>query len=140
MIKILRVDDTFLYGRKSLLWGNITNAKTIFLIDDGLRCDYFAQTMLTLSGSVKVKLIFLSLKEGQEQFAKHQGSRESCIVVIGSFSQLLAMHPYLEGISRVNVGSVRGNSAEELMALKRLREEHIDFEIRDFPDDKPIIL
>jgi len=31
------VDDSFLYGKKALLWINATRAKVIVLIDNGLR-------------------------------------------------------------------------------------------------------
>ena len=44
------------------------------------------------------------------------------------------------GVVRVNVGSVRESSSDELQALKKLREQDMEFEICDLPEDVPVRL
>ena len=104
MIRLLRVDDSFLYGKKALLWINATRAKVIVLIDNGLRFDYFAQSLLTMACPPQAELVFLDV------------------------------------LVRVNVGSVRESSSDELQALKKLREQDMEFEICDLPEDVPVRL
>ena len=140
MIKLLRVDDSFLYGRKALLWVNAMRAKVIVLIDDGLRFDYFARNLLTMACPVSVSLVFLSVEEAKSALAKYRDSREAVLMAVGSFSQLLELSPCLEGFGRVNVGSVRCNSPLELLALKHLRGQKMEFEIRDLPEDAAVRL
>ena len=40
----------------------------------------------------------------------------------------------------MNVGSVRESSSDELQALKKLREQDMEFEICDLPEDVPVRL
>ena len=63
MIRLLRVDDSFLYGKKALLWINATRAKVIVLIDNGLRFDYFAQSLLNMACPSQAELVFLDVEE-----------------------------------------------------------------------------
>ena len=128
MIRLLRVDDSFLYGKKAFLWINATRAKVIVLIDNGLRFDYFAE------------LVFLDVEEARAAAGQYRNSREPVLMVAGSFSQLLGLSPSLEGVVRVNVGSVRESSSDELQALKKLREQDMEFEICDLPEDVPVRL
>lgn len=140
MIKLLRVDDSFLYGKKGLLWLNATRTKVIVLIDDGLRFNYFAQSLMTMACPTGAELLFLNVEEGKEAVSKYLYSREPVIILVGSFSQLLRLSPCLEGLKRVNVGSVRGHSSRELLALKQLREMEMEFEICDYPESIPVRL
>ena len=132
MIRLLRVDDSFLYGKKALLWINATRAKVIVLIDNGLRFDYFAQSLLTMACPPQAELVFLDVEEARAAAGQYRNS--------GSFSQLLGLSPSLEGLVRVNVGSVRESSSDELQALKKLREQDMEFEICDLPEDVPVRL
>ena len=140
MIRLLRVDDSFLYGRKALLWINATRAKVIVLIDNGLRFDYFAQSLLTMACPPQAELVFLDVEEARATAGQYRNSREPVLMVAGSFSQLLGLSPSLEGLVRVNVGSVRESSSDELQALKKLREQDMEFEICDLPEDVPVRL
>ena len=137
MIRLLRVDDSFLYGKKALLWINATRAKVIVLIDNGLRFDYFAQSLLTMACPPQAELVFLDVEEARAAAGQY---REPVLMVAGSFSQLLGLSPSLEGVVRVNVGSVRESSSDELQALKKLREQDMEFEICDLPEDVPVRL
>ena len=138
MIRLLRVDDSFLYGKKALLWINATRAKVIVLIDNGLRFDYFAQSLLTMACPPQAELVFLDVEEARAAAGQYRNSREPVLMVAGSFSQLLGLSPSLEGLVRVNVGSV--SSSDELQALKKLREQDMEFEICDLPEDVPVRL
>ena len=138
MIRLLRVDDSFLYGKKALLWINATRAKVIVLIDNGLRFDYFAQSLLTMACPPQAELVFLDVEEARAAAGQYRNSR--VLMVAGSFSQLLGLSPSLEGLVRVNVGSVRESSSDELQALKKLREQDMEFEICDLPEDVPVRL
>ena len=140
MIRLLRVDDSFLYGKKALLWINATRAKVIVLIDNGLRFDYFAQSLLTMACPPQAALVFLDVEEARAAAGQYRNSREPVLMVAGSFSQLLGLSPSLEGLVRVNVGSVRESSSDELQALKKLREQDMEFEICDLPEDVPVRL
>ena len=68
MIRLLRVDDSFLYGKKALLWINATRAKVIVLIDNGLRFDYFAQSLLNMACPPQAELVFLDVEEARALF------------------------------------------------------------------------
>mgnify|MGYP002586390593 FL=1 len=137
MIRLLRVDDSFLYGKKALLWINATRAKVIVLIDNGLRFDYFAQSLLTMACPPQAELVFLDVEEARAAAGQYRNSREPVLMVAGSFSQLLGLSPSLEGLVRVNVGE---SSSDELQALKKLREQDMEFEICDLPEDVPVRL
>lgn len=140
MIKLLRVDDSFLYGNKGLQWVNATRARVIVLIDDGLKCDHFAQSLLAMACPVSAEIIFLDVEEGRKAIERYSRSREPVLITVGSFSQLLELSDHLSGLTQVNVGSVRGNSTCELHALKRLQEKELEFEICDYPDDTAVRL
>ena len=73
MIRLLRVDDSFLYGKKALLWINATRAKVIVLIDNGLRFDYFAQSLLTMACPPQAELVFLDVEEAKDIYKELYG-------------------------------------------------------------------
>ena len=103
MIRLLRVDDSFLYGKKALLWINATRAKVIVLIDNGLRFDYFAQSLLTMACPPQAELVFLDVEEARAAAGQYRNSREPVLMVAGSFSQLLGLSPSLEGLSLIHI-------------------------------------
>ena len=88
----------------------------------------------------QAELVFLDVEEARAAARQYRNSREPVLMVAGSFSQLLGLSPSLEGVVRVNVGSVRESSSDELQALKKLREQDMEFEICDLPEDVPVRL
>ena len=108
MIRLLRVDDSFLYGKKALLWINATRAKVIVLIDNGLRFDYFAQSLLTMACPPQAELVFLDVEEARAAPGNTGTPGNRSVMVAGSFSQLLGLSPSLEGVVRVKRGKREG--------------------------------
>ena len=88
----------------------------------------------------QAELVFLDVEEARAAAGQYRISREPVLMVAGSFSQLLGLSSSLEGMVRVNVGSVRESSSDELQALKKLREQDMEFEICDLPGDVPVRL
>ena len=97
MIRLLRVDDSFLYGKKALLWINATRAKVIVLIDNGLRFDYFAQSLLTMACPPQAELVFLDVEEARAAAGQYRNSREPVLMVPGRFPSFWGFRPVWRG-------------------------------------------
>ena len=84
--------------------------------------------------------MFLVVEEARAAAGQYRISMAPVLMVAGLFSQLLGLSSSLEGMVRGNVGRGRERSSDELQALKKLREQDMEFEICDLPGDVPVRL
>lgn len=87
----------------------------------------------------QAELVFLDVEEARAAAGQYRNSKEPVLMVAGSFSQLLGLSPSLEGCT-CERGKREESSSDELQALKKLREQDMEFEICDLPEDVPVRL
>jgi len=152
MIKLIRVDDSFLYGRVSVLWAEKLKASEIYIISNQMKIDDFAKMALTLACPKGVSLRFFSMEEAKEALHQAEKAQERILLVVERLGDLERLLEALPQKFLLNLGSIRnrgyltvnklcgyvGLSPEEDRICRRLCEKGIRIECRYIPEEKAV--
>jgi PTS system sorbose-specific IIB component len=149
-IALVRVDNRLVHGQILEAWVPFLRASCLIVVDDEVVSDFFRETVIRMAVPREVQVIIISSKEFAQNYAFHQGTGETTIVLFSNISDALAVYRLGFRFERLNIGNVYNENCRfcctpsvllsdaDISDISLLHDAGVKIELWRVPREKPV--
>jgi mannose/fructose/N-acetylgalactosamine-specific phosphotransferase system component IIB len=150
-IALVRVDNRLVHGQILEAWVPYIKAKCIIVVDDGIACDFYCETVIRMAVPSKIEVIIISVDEFVKNYSFKRNNGKKTIVLFSSISDVTKAYNLGFHFDKLNIGNIYTEDFKLCCApsvflcdidiqniLKLSEEKGVNIELKRVPRERAI--
>jgi PTS system mannose-specific IIB component len=105
-IALVRVDNRLVHGQILEAWVPYIKAKCIIVVNDGIACDLYCETVIRMAVPSKIEVIFISVEEFVKNYSFTRNNGKKAIVLFSSVADVSKAYNLGFHFDKLNIGNI----------------------------------
>jgi mannose/fructose/N-acetylgalactosamine-specific phosphotransferase system component IIB len=150
-IALVRVDNRLVHGQILEAWVPYIKAKCIIVVNDGIACDLYCETVIRMAVPSKIEVIFISVEEFVKNYSFTRNNGKKAIVLFSSVADVSKAYNLGFHFDKLNIGNIYNEDFKLCCApsvflcdtdirdiLKLSEEKGVNIELKRVPRERAI--
>jgi PTS system mannose-specific IIB component len=150
-IALVRVDNRLVHGQILEAWVPYIKAKCIIVVNDGIACDFYNETVIRMAVPSKIEVIFISVEEFAKNYTFTRENGKKTIVLFSTIADVTKAYKLGFHFDKLNIGNIYNEEFQlccapsvflcdaDIKDILRLSDENgVNIELKRVPRERAV--